>query len=229
MLNRAHRTVTVVTPWLRHEELAPAYFAAIAAGTPDELIVVDNGSNPALEFAHVRFQRNRGFQRACNYGLRAASSEAVVFLNNDVEMTDPAWLDRIRAELRPGALVGAALRADEHTAVDGTVVAYLEGWCVAGMRDDLLAIGGWDESLAEPSYFGDNLLSLRARQAGLELVEVAPGLRHLGGMTSSMFPRWYATEANQGIYEQAVRDARTATAGIAGHAWNLDEIGAFLG
>jgi len=84
------------------------------------VIVVDDASEPALRFASLSLKSRQGFQRACNRGLRAAKSDAVLFLNNDVTMTDAGWLDAIRRELRPGVLVGAQLREKEgHAQVDG--------------------------------------------------------------------------------------------------------------
>jgi len=62
--------------------------------------------------------------------------------------------------------------------VDGQTMPYLDGWCLAGMTEDLREIGGWDESFDEPSYFGDNDLCLRARAAGMGLREAKVGLRH---------------------------------------------------
>jgi GT2 family glycosyltransferase len=102
----------------------------------------------------------------------------VLFLNNDIAMTDPRWLHTIQQALEPGVLVGAELRYDDHADVDGQKLPYLDGWCLAGMADDLIEIGGFDETFAEPSYFGDNDLCLRARSAGIGLREVRVGLRH---------------------------------------------------
>lgn len=210
--------ITVVTPWLGHEDLYPEYANAIEAGQPDDLILIDNGSDPALPFATHRFNTNIGFQRANNHGLNKAATEAVLFLNNDVVMVRPDWLDTIRSTLLPGVLVGAQLRHDAHTTVDGHLVPYLDGWCVAGMTADLLALGGWDETLEEPAYYGDNLLSLRARAAGLELVAATVGLKHLGSVTSRSLD-WHMVEQitlrNCRIYQQAVREFR-AHAAVAG-------------
>ena len=61
---------------------------------------------------------------------------------------------------------------------------YLDGWCLAGMRQDLLDLGGWDEGYLEPSYFGDNDLSFRARLNGMELVEQPVPIAHLASRTS---------------------------------------------
>ena len=210
-------SISVVTPWHNHVELAPAYFTALEHGRPDEVIVVDDASEPALPFASLRLRSKQGFQRACNQGLRAARSDAVLFLNNDVAMTGAGWLDAIRCKLRPGVLVGAQLHEKEgHTEVDGRAEPYLDGWCVAGMRADLKRIGGWDESLVEPAYFGDNLLSLRARMAGMELVETGVGLRHLRGVTTAEFALRgrHAFDLNFATYQVAVRDARATGAAV---------------
>ena len=175
------------------------------------MIVVDDASEPALRFASLSLKSRQGFQRACNRGLRAAKSDAVLFLNNDVTMTDAGWLDAIRRELRPSVLVGAQLReAEGHAEVDGRAEPYLDGWCVAGMRADLKRIGGWDESLVEPAYFGDNLLSLRARMAGMALVEARVGLRHLRGVTTAELTvrLRHAYDLNLATYQRSVRESR---------------------
>lgn len=175
-------SVTVVTPWLDHPELAKDYWLAMRA-VDASVIVIDNASSPPLTNA-VRSEVNLGFAKACNLGLRLAQTDAVLFLNNDIEMTAPDWLRGIRAGLEPGVLVGARLRNDPHAWVDGIPLPYLDGWCLAGMRDDLLELGGFDESFDEPSYYGDNDLCLRARAAGMTLREVSVGLRHLANVTA---------------------------------------------
>lgn len=204
-------TVSVVTPWRNHPEFLPDFEQAMAWGKPEELIVVDNGSDPPIDLPGFRLERNAGFCAANNLGLEAATSEAVLFLNNDVVTTSVDWLQRIRAALEPGVLVGANIRLDPHGAVDGQPLPYIDGWCVAGMREDLLELGGWDESLTEPAYYSDNDLSLRARAAGMSLREVRTGIRHkLNGSTSpdaELTVR--ATVANR---ERFTELARTLTA-----------------
>jgi GT2 family glycosyltransferase len=184
-------SVTVVTPWWNHPELMPAWWDAINQdGGSEWHIVVDNGSDPpirpwgSVKTTIIRNERNVGFSRACNQGLHDANTDAVLFLNNDIQHTRERWLDNLRDELAPGVLVGAQLRVDAHCYVDGRPIPYLDGWCLAGMRDDLLALGGWDTDYEEPSYFGDNDLCLRARRAGMKLVQVDVGLRHISNVTS---------------------------------------------
>lgn len=218
--------VTICTPWRDAHELAPAYWRAIEAGISDgdRVIVVDNGSDPSVRDAYfvrteaalpayatiLRSQVNLGFSRACNAAFERVGTEAVLFLNNDVVMTDPGWLAAIRAALRPGVLVGARLRSDPHTAVDGQPVPYLDGWCVAALANTWRQVGGWSEELEEPAYYGDNELAVRAARAGVHLVEAPVGLRHLENYTSRRMRFADVAERNRERYAAAVRAARAA-------------------
>jgi GT2 family glycosyltransferase len=128
-----------------------------------------------------------------------------------VEMLRPDWLERLIAQVQPGVLVGGQLRTDPHASVDGERFPYLDGWCVAGMRDDLLSLGGFDETLEEPAYYSDNLLSLEARAAGMTLLEVTGGLRHKLNQTAKTDPNVRAaTLANQARYQARVRELTVA-------------------
>jgi len=182
---RDSRTVAIVTPWHDHPELADDYFAALEIGPPpDELIVVDNGSDPPLEYAAARLDWNEGFSPGCNAGLNMSTADIVVFLNNDVIGTDWGWLRKLVSQVDDGVLVGTSLRWDVHGDVDQHQLPYLDGWCLAATRQDLLEVGGFDESYLEPSYYSDNDLCLRARAAGMTLREIPIGLVHKGGMTA---------------------------------------------
>lgn len=175
-------TVTVVTPWHNQRQYERGYWAAMRSADV-EVIVVDNGSTPSLPNAW-RLEENRGFSPANNIGLQLARTDAVLFLNNDVEPLRPDWINQLRAALEPGVLVGANIRYDQHGDLDGNLLPYLDGWCLAGMRDDLVDLGGWDESFEEPSYFGDNELCLRGRLEGMTLRQADVGLRHIGNGTA---------------------------------------------
>ncbi len=171
-------SMTVITPWHGHRELERDYWHAIRNADDVEVLVIDNGSEPPLPNAW-RLGWNTGFSHACNVGLQLARTDAVLFLNNDVELKVwRHWDIPIRETLEPGTLVGAQLRYDAHGGIDGTALPYLDGWCLAGMRDDLNELGGFDEGYAEPAYFSDNDLCLRARAAGMRLREVKVPLRH---------------------------------------------------
>lgn len=205
-------TLTVATPWIDHMELADDYWAAMAhAGPGVEVLVIDNGSDPPLPNAY-RMGYNAGFSRACNVALRIARTDAIVWVNNDIVATHANWAQPIREALEPGVLVGARLRNDPHGAVDGMALPYLDGWCLAGMRDDLVELGGWDETLEEPAYFGDNLLCLEARAAGMTLREARVGLRHKENGTAGYDDR--VREVTEANYKRFSGRARELTAGL---------------
>jgi GT2 family glycosyltransferase len=209
-------TISVVTCWLGHHELTEDYLLALEAGPwPDEIVLVDNGDAPEIPGAKVLTPpHNLGFAGSSNLGLEHASCEAVLFLNNDIALRSEhwGWLNVIRKALEPGVLVGQ-LRFDRHGNVDGTPMPYLDGWCLAGMREDLLSLGGFDETLEEPAYYSDNMLCLEARAAGLTLREVTVGLRHKESATSrpSVNPEVRrVTLANQARYVARARDLLVA-------------------
>ena len=203
-------SVAVVTPWLDHLELREDYFEALELGPhPSELIIVDNGSVPPLEFAALFPRTNLGYARGSNLGLEESSSDVVIFLNNDIQASEQGWLAKLVQRCEPGVLVGASLRYDAHADVDHQSLPYLDGWCLGGMRSDLLALGGFDETLEEPAYYSDNLLCLEARAQGMTLREVPIGLRHkfnaTAGPASDPLVR-KATEANRAKYVARTRE-----------------------
>ncbi len=207
-------TITVVTPWFEHRELAGDYWHAMRQAGNPPVIVVDNGSQPPLPNAW-RIETNTGFSHACNVGLELARTDAVLFLNNDIAPASTGWLETLTQSLEPGVLVGANLRFDAHAAVDNVSLPYLDGWCLAGMRDDLLELDGFDEDYQEPSYYGDNDLSFRARLAGMTLREAPVGLIHKANATAgpAATPNVQAaTAANRARYQQLVRSALAVAA-----------------
>ena len=208
-------TATVVTHWLNQLELEADYMRALDLGPrPDELIVVDNGSDPPLKFATIRNEENLGFCRACNQGLAAADTDVVVFLNNDVAAAEHGWLDELAGAVEPGVLAGARIRTDPHTIVDGQVFPYIDGWCLAGIRTDLIDLGGFDTTLEEPAYYSDNLLCLEARHQGFTLREVKVGLLHrVGGTAADPRETDAASRANHQRYQERVRALATKKEG----------------
>lgn len=87
-----------------------------------EVIIVDNGSTETetLDLYEklrrrsakiVNFDEEFNYSRACNLGAKTATGELLLFLNNDIEVIDPDWLDHlVRQALEPGVgVVGAKL------------------------------------------------------------------------------------------------------------------------
>ena len=206
-------SVTVITPWRNHPEFVDGYLEAIDAGQPDHFLIVDDNSDPPLEFADVWLKgHSHGFCSACNAGLAAAGTDAVVFLNNDIQLVRANWLREIRALLKPRTLVGE-LRTGSHTHVDGREHPYIDGWCIAAMREDLLELGGWDDTLEEPAYYSDNMLTLRALEAGWDVSTLNVGLHHLVSGTAKDNPSriHQAAQANRAKWVQAVTDSKLVT------------------
>jgi GT2 family glycosyltransferase len=202
--------LTIVTPWYGHPELAEDYVSAVQGELRpgDDVLIVDNGGAPDLPFRRLTPTTNLGFSAGCNLGLDHAATEAVLFLNNDIVWIARGWLAAIRSLLAPGALVGE-VRDHDGTEVDGERYPYIDGWCLAGMTDDLRELGGFDEQLDEPAYYSDNILCLEARAAGMELRDARILLRHKQNITAG--PAWdarvrAATQSNRIRYEARVRE-----------------------
>jgi GT2 family glycosyltransferase len=107
-------SVTVVIPHLKNRPQLERCLDSLDACTWPSLavIVVDNGgvgsgldgleaARPGIEV--VRPGTNLGYAGGCNEGLRLASSDYVVFLNDDT-IVEPDWLDHLvrEAERDPG-------------------------------------------------------------------------------------------------------------------------------
>jgi glycosyltransferase involved in cell wall biosynthesis len=204
-------TVAVVTPWLNHPEFFDDYARALSVVTPrDSVIVVDDASDEPLSWAAIRMEERSGFAASCNAGLSHAQDDVVLFLNNDIVAERPDWLARLLAAVEPGVLVGAKMRRDPHGAVDGHQLPYLDGWCLGGMRADLLNLGGFDAEYVEPAYYSDNDLCFRARYAGMTLRQVRIGLRHLVGGTTGGPEEPVKVRATELNYERFAARVRAA-------------------
>ena len=210
------RSIAIVTAWRNNPGLSADYMQAVRMrGRRDWVIVVDDASNPPLPFSNIRLDEPRGFAACNNAGLDAAKTDAVLFLNSDIVARSPDWLEPIRELLQPGVFVGAQLRYDPHGRVDGEPMPYIDGWCLAGMTDDLRSIGGWDEELIEHGYYADNDISFRARLAGITLKEARVPITHLRDTKQAIMPNPHiqkVTLRNKAIFEDKVRDALGASA-----------------
>lgn len=205
-------SIAVVTAWQNHLELAPDFFAAVETGKPDQLVIVDDRSEEPLPFAAARIEPGEtgGFSAANNLGLTLVETDHVLFLNNDVKMLRPSWLDEIRTAVEPDVLRGPLVERNPYSMVDGVYWPYIDGWCVAMTTADARRLGGWDEQFdkAGPGYYSDNALSLHARLNGFTLRELRPGLQHKAGQTGGVGPAFqYALMVNGPIYQQQVREA----------------------
>lgn len=194
--------VTIIVPQYNQPELTIACVRSLTGVHPlcPRLIVVDDGSADGaadwvareLPEIDVVGQTRRGVTAAWNHGARLATTELLVFLNNDVETHGP-WVERLTAPLLDPdiAMTGAADRVEstlETVPSNGPVPRrLLEGWCFALRCSELIELGGFDESLR--LYFSDTDLQIRMwqRRGGRDSsLYVARGLpiRHAGHRTT---------------------------------------------
>jgi GT2 family glycosyltransferase len=109
-----------------------------------DIVVVDNGSTDAKtlkmlakaeengQIQVIRDDRQFNWSRLNNEAARGARGELLVFLNNDTEVADPAWLKKLAAHAlreETGA-VGCKLLFEDRTVQHGGVIAGIQG--VAG-------------------------------------------------------------------------------------------------
>ncbi|MDF2724056.1 MAG: glycosyl transferase family 2 [Paenibacillus sp.] len=185
--------------------------------SPYEIVVVDNGSTDgSAEFCLkkpvtlVSLAENRGFPAACNIGLRAASGQNLLLLNNDVVVSH-GWLANLLSCLhsdRRNGIVGPRTnyasgkqmmaelsydsidqfhqlaetlnRPDRHK---WTEVQRLVGLCFLFKRELMERIGLLDERFS-PGHYEDDDYCYRARLAGYRLIMAGDSVVHHHGSAS---------------------------------------------
>lgn len=160
-----------------------------------EVIFVDNGSDDGtqqyleqlqLPFPTrvIRLDQNYGFNGGNKKGLEAAQSEWILFLNNDVVVTDPKWLLKIYEKRDENKLLGAQLeKGNSYTEFNNKFTPYICGWCLFVHRSFLEKHGSFDMDFGI-GYFEDVELSARAVHFGYSLEQVNCGIEHLGSRSS---------------------------------------------
>jgi glycosyltransferase involved in cell wall biosynthesis len=179
---------TVVIPTMGRKSLNVVLNALVnGAGTPPrEVIVVDDRPDPGAELSTpdgVRVLRTggRGPAAARNAGWRAARSEWIAFLDDDVE-PPVDWKDRLDkdvGELPPEvaasqALIKVPLPGDRRpTDWERSTAGLMDGWWItadmAYRRAVLEQAGGFDERFPR-AYREDAELAIRVRAAGHQIV-----------------------------------------------------------
>lgn len=100
--------VSIVIPNVKQTEMVKSCVQNILSKTgriPYELIVVDDGSSSEVQrylsdlaselgFKLVLKEKNEGFGRACNIGIKEAKGDKIVILNTDV-FVEPGWLNAL--------------------------------------------------------------------------------------------------------------------------------------
>jgi GT2 family glycosyltransferase len=172
-----------------------------------EIILIDNASSDGTaEYLAtldgvliICNKENLGFAGACNQGIRAASGEWIVVMNNDVILSD-GWLVGLLDAARRWDLqiVSPAIREGEHNYEIGQYARELtgrmnavirkgqaNGICFMANRRVFETIGIFDDNFRIGQY-EDKDLFLRATQAGFKLGTVGSSfLHHFGSVTQN--------------------------------------------
>jgi GT2 family glycosyltransferase len=200
------KVVAVVLSWNGREDTLACLRSL--DGEPVDVIVVDNASTDGTAEALsgvdlIRNERNLGYAGGMNVGIRRAveqGADAVLLLNNDVEVEPGAVAALVEAAGGAGAVCPLIVFADDPERVWYAGASYdprrgyngrqrtdrpatareTDRACGAAMlvrREVLEAVGLFDEELF--AYVEDTDWSLRARKQGLPLlVEPASRVRH---------------------------------------------------
>jgi GT2 family glycosyltransferase len=197
----------IVLSWNGMDYLADCLDAVLSQDYPDlEVIVVDNGSTDgSADFVEqhypqvrlIRNARNLGFAAGNNVGLRAATGDVLVLLNQDT-VVRPRWLQTLVTTLEDptigivgckllypdgtiqhagGRIVDARgssrhigrgeMDAGQHDAAQD--VDFVTGAALAVSREAFIRVGPLDEGFM-PAYYEDTDWSYRVREAGLRVV-----------------------------------------------------------
>lgn len=220
------QAAVIVPAYNRWDLLQPCLRSVQATAPGVEIVVVDNGSTDETEgglraeFSRVcvvRFATNRGFAPACNAGAGVATSDVLVFLNDDT-VAHPGWLEPLVEALEdPSIWVAGSLLLYPNGTVQHAGMAVrttlqwvhlyggldpdsepgirrakdlqaVTGACLAMRRADFLSLGGFDETYV--NGYEDVDLCVRVRQAGGRIrFEPRSVLTHLAGQTEGRFDK----------------------------------------
>ncbi|HUL41008.1 MAG TPA: glycoside hydrolase family 99-like domain-containing protein, partial [Burkholderiales bacterium] len=202
--------VSIIIPVFNNVKLTLECLLSISKtreGAPTfEVIVADDASSDATfslipqveNVVYVRNSKNLGFLRNCNNAAKSARGRYLLFLNNDVQVTD-GWLSALvramqecpnAAAVGPKILfpdgslqeAGAFVDRDGHAHLIGCFddptlprfnyrreVDYCSGACLLVERSRFGEVGGFSDELA-PAYCEDLDLCFKLRQLGLHTI-----------------------------------------------------------
>jgi len=201
---------SIIIPVCNNENLTQKCLETIKECSDDyEVIIVDNGSVPPYSGSErvIRNESNLGFPIAVNQGLKEATGDILVILNNDTLVT-PGWLDNLAEHLKTFDLVGPCsnyvsglqqvatngyknkselyeFAKEQRDKNLGSIISWyrLVFFCVAFKREVLNKIGFLDEQFS-PGNFEDDDYCLRAIEAGFKLgIAFDVFIHHIGSVT----------------------------------------------
>ncbi|MBP2002125.1 GT2 family glycosyltransferase [Paenibacillus shirakamiensis] len=200
--------------------------------TPIEIIIVDNGSTDgtAEYCVHeglilVSLPTNIGFPSACNRGLKLASGDQIMLLNNDC-LASPRWLSNLLTALYSAPEIGMVGPVTNYASGKQQVpISYrssaefeqfaslynqpdaskwmetrrIVGLCLLMKRSTRIAIGLLDERFS-PGHFEDDDYCYRAALQGYKMLICGDTFIHHEGSASfkAGHPEGWSDIVNQG-------------------------------
>ncbi len=192
---------SIIIPTFNGRELLKNCIYSIKQHTeqPYEIIVVDNGSSDGTvdfcrqeQISFISLSSNMGFPVACNKGMKLASSDALLLLNNDV-IVSKNWLKNMHRCLysrKDIAIVGPltnyasgkqqiempytnleemSVQLNEPDSTKWQQVDRIVGLCLLFKRELMERIGLLDERFS-PGHYEDDDYCMRARNAGYRII-----------------------------------------------------------
>ncbi len=186
--------ISVIIPAYNSAKTLPACLRALSCQThtPDEIIVVDDGSTDdtvklARQMgARVLQQAHQGPAAARNLGARQAQGELLLFTDSDCEPL-PDWIERLSVPFNDAQVVGAkgTYRCQQAGLVPRLVqqeyeskytrmlgldsIDFIDTYSAAYRKDIFLQNGGFDPAFPVPSV-EDQEFSFRLARKGYRLV-----------------------------------------------------------
>lgn len=165
---------TVIVTWWDHTEFLELWQNNLKILKDAEIIFIDNGSQEEskkalAEFCQkhslklIRNEENLGFSATNNQGLKKATKEYILHLNNDISINYLPFV--YLAYLAENGIVGPGPAKNELN------VSYVEGWGLCAKKSVLENLGGWDEEFDDQDWAILDLCH-RAKLAGYPLFSV---------------------------------------------------------
>mgnify|MGYP000346849283 FL=1 len=138
--------VSIIIPIKDHADLLKAAIDSIFAKTTYknfEIIILNNNSEREETFTYLKKMKEEhdnvivkdaafefNWSRLNNYGMKFATGDVYVCLNNDVEVIEPEWLTRLveKAIRKDVGVVGGLLLYEDNTIQHAGVVIGMGGW-----------------------------------------------------------------------------------------------------
>ncbi len=197
--------ISIIIPFYNHWDLTHARIMEIHKflGDDVEVILVNDASTDTdcdggvafwqkadtrQKIRYVKNDINLGFGGSMNKGAKLAKGNILVFLSNDVIITND-FMEQIKNKIaaEKDILIGGRIVYWDSgwNTINNTIFPYCEGWLLACTKEVWDNLGGFDPRYA-PQDFEDVDRSATAIEMGYRLVGLnSPHLKHIGGQTAN--------------------------------------------